>query len=393
MAFTGIFPQAATEVVPDGPLELVQCHGEGASACGLVQLRHTFDPHVLFGRSYGYRSGLNPSMTAHLQEVALKVKSLVVLKPGDLVVDIGSNDGTLLQFFSRQAFGLVGIDPTAADFTRYYPADARIISDFFSADLFRNMFNTRKAKVISSIAVFYDVADPLEFLNQACAILSDDGILVLEQSYWPQMLRNNIYDTVCHEHVGYYGARQIQWLADRVGLKVVHAELNSINGGSLCVILAKQDAPFTPTDDMFNRLVNEEQQILANVLTVNQNFREHVVRHRDVVRQRIREFRTQGLSVAGYGASTKGNVLLQFCGFTTEDISFIAEINENKWGKFCPGTQIPIISEEEAMVRRPDVLLVLPWHWKEPLLVKERSYLHQGGAMFFPWPEMHLVRG
>ena len=392
MAFTGVFPGKVDQSVPEGPLELVKCHGDQDRTCGLVQLRHSFDPRILFGESYGYRSGLNGSMRAHLQDITLKIRSFLTLTTGDVVLDIGSNDGTLLNLFSGENLVLLGVDPTARQFKRYYPGDAQVIPDLFSGMLVKKSLGTKKAKVITALAVFYDLAAPMEFLAEVQEILSNDGICVLEQSYLPQMIESSTYDTVCHEHQGYYSLKQIKWMTDRVGLKIIACELNRINGGSFCVVLAQRKASFPEDSDAIEQLIGREEQMSLDTLSVYVNFRENVFKHREALSSTIGALRAENRRIFGYGASTKGNVLLQFCGLTPEDIPFVGDINEDKWGRFCPGTRIPIISEEEARNRKPDVFLVLPWHFKEGFLEKEKKYLQEGGMFLFPLPQISIVK-
>jgi len=392
MAFTGVFPAKAEQRVPEGPLELVKCHGDRDRTCGLVQLRHSFDPRILYGESYGYRSGLNESMRAHLQNITRKIRRFLTLKTGDVILDIGSNDGTLLNFFSGENLVLLGVDPTARQFKRYYPGDAQVIPDLFSGMLVKKSLGQKKAKVITAIAVFYDLAQPMEFLAEVQEILSNDGICVLEQSYLPLVLDSNAYDTVCHEHLSYYRLKQIKWLADRVGLKIIACELNQINGGSFCVVLAQRNASFTEDSDVIEQLIGREEQMSLDSLSPYANFRENIFKHREALSRTIGALRAENRRIFGYGASTKGNVLLQFCGLTPEDIPFVGDINEDKWGRFCPGTRIPIIPEEEARMRKPDVFFVLPWHLKEGFLKKEKKYLQEGGMFLLPFPQIDIIK-
>ena len=391
MALSGIFPKKDEGLAPEGPLELVKCHGDRDRVCGLVQLKHSFDPHVLFGGSYGYRSGLNQSMRQHLGGIAEKVRRFLTLSAGDVVMDIGSNDGTLLNFFSGGGLFLLGVDPTAGKFKQYYHDDVQVIPELFSETLVRKSLGARKAKVITAIAVFYDIETPMEFLNEVREILSDDGICVLEQSYLPLVLENLAYDTVCHEHAAYYRLKQIKWLADRTGLKIIHAERNLVNGGSFRVVLAKKDAVFTEDKKVIRELMGKETEMSLDDLIPYESFRTKILEHRNALIRTIAGLRAEGLRIFGYGASTKGNVLLQFCGLTSKDIPYVADINEDKWGRFCPGTQIPIISEEEAMSKNPDVFLVLPWHFRDGFLAKEDRVLKRGGMFLFPLPKIDLV--
>ncbi len=391
MAFSGIFPKKDEAFVPEGPLELMKCHGDPDRVCGLLQLKHSFDPHILFGESYGYRSGLNGSMREHLQDIARKIKGFVTLKEKDVIVDIGSNDGTLLSFFSGEKLSLWGVDPTAGQFKKYYSEDVQILPELFSGKLIKKSLGVKKAKVVTAIAVFYDLDAPAEFLKEVREILSDDGVCVLEQSYLPLLLENLAYDTICHEHMAYYRLKQIRWLADRVGLKIIHCEKNQVNGGSFCVALAQRNSAFSEDSGTVSQFIEEEKRLSLDTLSPFKSFFDNIFKHRKALQRTVKTLRADRKCVLGYGASTKGNVLLQFCGFTPEDIPFVADVNEDKWGRVCPGTKIPIISEEEARSKKPDVFFVLPWHFKEGFLIKEKKYLRDGGAFLFPLPKVDLI--
>ena len=231
---TGVFPREKGEKVTTGPLRLVKCTGTN-DACGLLQLEHSYDLGEMYGENYGYRSGLNASMVAHLHNKVKRILGMVNLQAGDLVIDIGSNDSTTLQAYPANGAVLVGVDPTGVKFKTYYPQHIQLIPDFFSAELVQARFPNKKAKVVTSFSMFYDLEDPLGFMRQVHDVLAEDGIWVFEQSYMPTMLATNSYDTVCHEHLEFYALRQIQWMAERVGFRIKDVEFNDVNGGSFSV--------------------------------------------------------------------------------------------------------------------------------------------------------------
>ncbi len=387
---TGIFPKTKTQDVPSGPLELVKCDdSSGNKFCGLLQLRHSYEPTAMYGEGYGYRSSLNKSMVRHLQAKVAKIVSKNILEPGDLVIDIGSNDGTLLKSYPADGVNFVGIDPSAEAFRKYYPAHIDLIVDFFSADAVKKVFGSRKAKVVTSIAMFYDLEQPMEFMRHVHEVLDDDGIWILEQSYMPTMLKRIAYDTICHEHLEYYGLKQIRWMAEKVGFTVIDVELNDINGGSFEVTLAKNLKPTKAQADFIDSLLKQEDALGTVAFD---NFKKSVFAHRDELRRVVDHFNSTGKKIVGYGASTKGNVILQFCGFTEKDIPCVAEVNQDKFGSFTPGTLIPIVSEEKAKAMKPDYMMVLPWHFRDNIIEREKEYLTSGGALFFPLPSPEIVR-
>lgn len=385
---TGVFPPSRSEKITCGPLELVKCHGEGA--CSLLQLSHSYDSAEMYGANYGYRSGLNRSMVAHL---GLKVQNLMETQPlsnGDVVLDIGSNDGTLLSFYPDGARP-VGMDPTAAKFQEFYHPRITVIPDFFSSEKFLAETGGKKARIVSSIAMLYDLEKPLEFVHQIASVLDNDGIWHFEQSYMPSMIRVNAYDTICHEHLEYYGLRQIQWMLQRGGMKILDVEINDINGGSFAVTAALESSHRQALESRIQSLLHAES--IFETLKPFEDFARKVSSHREALLEKLSAISQQGASILGYGASTKGNVILQYCGLTPREIPAIAEVNPDKFGCYTPGTLIPIISEKEAHARKPDYLLVLPWHFKDNLIEREAAFLRQGGKMLFPLPSIEVVGG
>ena len=385
---TGVFPKRLDEHVTKGPLELVRCAGD--DACGLVQLRHSYDSSELYGANYGYRSGLNRSMIEHLRAKVAKLTVIVTLQRGDIVLDIGSNDGTLLSFH-QPGVTAVGMDPTSATFREFYPSHAVVLPEFFSAAAFRAKLGEGRAKIVTSIAMFYDLDEPMEFVRQIAEVLDDEGIWHFEQSYLPAMLAQNAYDTVCHEHVEYYALRQIKWMLDRCGLKIIALEQNDVNGGSFAVTAAKAASRHREDAGAVAAMLAAEERLGLDTPKPYEEFRQRVFLHREKLLATLAELSRKGARVFGYGASTKGNVILQFCGLTPEQIPFIAEVNAAKFGKFTPGTCIPIISEAEAHAMKPDYLLVMPWHFRDNLIQRETAYLQRGGKMIFPLPEIEIV--
>ena len=233
---SGIFPKKIDLEMPRGPLRLVKCDEEHGG-CGHVQLEHTYDLPTMYGENYGYRSGLNSGMIKHLQKKAEKIQKDIILKSGDIVIDIAGNDGTFLGFFPEDC-QLLSIDPTSEKFSKFYKPNVNYIADFFSSELFKKRFGDQKAKVITSFSMFYDLDDPCEFARQVRECLKSDGIWVLEQSYMPEMLRQNSFDTVCHEHLSYHGMRQLKYIMDKAGLKIIDFEFNDVNGGSISVVVS-----------------------------------------------------------------------------------------------------------------------------------------------------------
>jgi hypothetical protein len=353
-------------------------------------MAHSFDPHVMYGENYGYRSGLNRSMVRHLTDKSVFLSRLSGLQEGDLVLDIGSNDGTLLKAYTTPRLTKLGIDPTGDKFREFYTNDIFLISDFFSRNNFVTVAGNRKAKLITAIAMFYDLDDPIAFARDVHSCLADDGIWHFEQSYMPSMLRMNAYDTVCHEHICYYSLSAVQRILGAADFKIVDVLMNAVNGGSFAVSARKSRAWKSQPSPVVNWLLADERRMGLHTPRPFRDFEERVFDHRQRLVALIRALIADGKKILGYGASTKGNVLLQFCGFTQEDIPCIADVNIDKHGRYTPGTGIPIVSEEEARSMNPDYFLVLPWHFKPGILEREAKFLAGGGHLIFPMPEIEV---
>ena len=385
-ALTGVFPQNPEQEVTVGPLELVWCPDSG-----LLQLNHTYNSSEMYGDNYGYRSGLNQSMVDHLSNKVRHLERLVPLSPGDVVLDIGSNDCTTLNSYKTSGIRRIGVDPTGKKFAAYYPEDVTLVPDFFSAAAYQAV-ETRKARIVTSIAMFYDLDAPIEFAKQIETILADDGIWHFEQSYMPAMLRTNSYDTICHEHLEYYSLGVVKTILEASGLRLIDVVMNSINGGSFAVTAAKAGTRMVKANQaVIEWLLGQEERMGLNTPRPYREFEERVFRHREDLTRLVRSLNADGKKILGYGASTKGNVVLQFCNLTAKDIPAIAEVNTEKFGRITPGSHIPIISEAEARAQKPDYFLVLPWHFKEGILRREKDYLASGGRFIFPFPEIEIV--
>jgi hypothetical protein len=384
-ALTGIFPKSDREQVAGGPLVLAKC-----SHCHLVQLRHNYDLARLYGETYGYRSGLNQSMVRHLHRKVERIRSLVKLRPGDLIVDIGSNDSTLLQAYPAE-LKLLGVDPSGPKFRRYYPSHIDLIPEFFSVGAVRQRIAGARAKVITSIAMFYDLERPQSFVDEVAGLLHDEGVWVFEQSYLPLMLETSSYDTVCHEHLEYYALAQVKRMIDQAGLKIVDLEFNDINGGSFSVTAAKRASGFAEASVAIAQTLDKERALRLDALETYATFARDAASHRGALLKCLNELKAAGKKVLGYGASTKGNVLIQFCGLDTRLIDCIAEVNEDKFGAFTPGSRIPIVSEADARARRPDVFVVFPWHFRDGIVKREQAFLQGGGELIFPLPRIDRV--
>lgn len=384
---TGIFPRVRSEPVSAGPLRLVWC-----DRCHLVQLDHSFDANEMYGDNYGYRSGLNRSMVEHLERKCHSLERMACLKTGDLVLDIGSNDGTLLSSYRTPGLRKVGIDPTAGKFRQYYSNEVELIVDFFSrTKLTATLGDDAKAALVTSIAMFYDLESPRSFIRDIRDTLADDGLWHFEQSYMPSMLRLNSYDTICHEHLEFYSFTVVHEMLAAEGLKVVDVWMNGVNGGSFAVTAARQAARYPEARPICEWLMRREEHLGLGNPSIYRDFERRVWDHREELRSLVASLTTSGKRIIGCGASTKGNVILQFCGIDASQLLAITDVNEDKWGRCTPGTGIPIVSEAEGRALDPDYMLVLPWHFKEGIVRREQAFLDLGGRLIFPLPEIEIV--
>lgn len=381
---TGVFPKEIDKNITVGPLCLVKCTG-GSDVCGLLQLEHSYDLGEMYGDNYGYRSGLNVSMVNHLHGKVRKILERIELDDGDLVVDIGSNDSTTLQAYPAGLL-LVGVDPTGVKFHKYYPQHIQLIPDFFSSSLLKNQFPGKKAKVITSFSMFYDLEDPTAFMKEIHEVLADDGIWVFEQSYMPTMLKTNSYDTVCHEHLEFYALRQIKWMTDRVGFRILDVEMNDVNGGSFSITVSKSHGD-NSVPPLVQQILDAESEMGLDTLVPYQIFAECAIKSKQDLLKFIETARAEGKKVAALGASTKGNVLLQYCGLTEKDIFCVGDVNADKFGCYTPGTWIPIVPEDQLLAMNPDYLVVLPWHFRKFFLESKKL---ANSSLVFPLPQVEV---
>lgn len=387
---TGVFPagkdkNAAGKEVSKGPVDLILCE-----SCRLLQLRQSYSLSEMYGENYGYRSGLNASMVRHLEEKIKWLEDFINLKESDMVIDIGSNDATSLKAY-RTKCTRVGIDPSSDKFRNFYPQEIDRIADFFSKKLVEDRYPHRKAKIITSIAMFYDLEDPIAFAKDVEAVLAEDGIWHFEQSYMPLMLERTAYDTICHEHLEFYSFSVIQRILNAAGLKTIDVVLNDVNGGSFAVTAAKRDAAHEVNEENIGRVLTHERNLRLDTEKPYRDFVLRIEQQRKILRDTLIQIKEKGKKIFGYGASTKGNVLLQYCDITSDLLSCIVEVNEEKFGAFTPGTNIPIISESEGERLLPDYYLVLPWHFKDNILPRVQPILERGAKFIFPLPELEII--
>lgn len=359
------------------PLKLIRCQ-----SCSAVQLAHTIDADLLY-RKYWYRSGVNNTMRAHLAELASIVDKTVTMKPGDIIVDIGCNDGTLLQNFDKSLLK-IGVDPSDV-----VPVGCDIfVNDYFEHGRLRPYLKGKKAKVITSIAMFYDVEDPNRFALAVKDCLDDDGVWIVELSYLPFMLDKISYDTICHEHVLYYRISTFNRVLDKTGLMVVDAELNDINGGSIRFFVKPIGNNHS---ERYKSMLGKEMQGDYDKDEPYRIFKGRVEESAGLLMEFLENCSMDDKRVYGYGASTKGQVILQYCGATAKQVVAIADRNIRKHSLLTPGTNIPICSEEEMRQAKPDFLIVFPWYFMREIMEREFRLFKGGTKSVLPLPKFTVI--
>ena len=386
VALTGVFLPKGSDV-ESAPLELVICE-----QCGLSQLRDTYSLEALYGESYGYESHLNSSMVNHLQSKARMLQGRFLSKKSSpIIVDIASNDGTLLAGYNQDGVVLVGIDPLIDTVSDCYPADTIKIREFFNRESYFGKIS-EKASLVTSLSVLYDLDSPVDFASNIYDILEEDGVWHFEQSYLPTMVDTMSYDTICHEHLLYLRLQDIVKILEITKFKLLDVTLNEINGGSIAVTAIKTNKDVNADPFVAHLLTRESRLGYADGTRLWQ-FASDAKIHSTDLRNLISDYIKEGFTVFGLGASTKGNALLQLCGIKSEDVKFIGDINPRKFGRQTPGSCIPIVDESEVLGAdtTKKIAIVLPWHFRDGIVKKSESYLTSGGKLLFPLPQIEVV--
>ena len=381
---------------PKAPLELVLCQ-----QCRLLQLRHTVPGEMMY-ENYWYRSGTNQTMRSALADISDVASKVAQLKAGDSVLDIGCNDGTLLGSYTVPELYRIGFDPARNLAVFSQKVADKVVVGFFDADRFlaepelRNL----RPKVVTSIAMFYDLEDPQKFVAGIQRIMHPDGVWIVQMSYLPLMLKQNDFGNICHEHLEYYSLWSLEYLLSVNGFEIVDAQVNDVNGGSIRAFIRNRTADQNAFGDeayrkqaaeRISRLRESETELGLDRMATYQEFAKRVEGIKNAVSGFVRDQVAQGKKVFVYGASTKGNTMLQYFGLDNSMIEAAAERNPDKWGKVTVGSRIPIISEAAARAAMPDYFLVLPWHFIEEFKARERDYLSSTGKFIVPLPQFMLL--
>ena len=384
-SFTGKFPNSLNHKIAKDYINLILCN-----KCKLVQLDRNFNPNFLYGKDYGYRTGINSTMSNHVKLVAKEAIKISKPKQKDYILDIASNDGTLLNNYGKE-FITVGIDPLVNKYKKFYKKAHHKISNFFSVKNLKKYNLDKKYKIITALSMFYDLKDPNSFIKDVKKILHNDGIFILEHADLLSILKYSLFDTICHEHLEYYSSKIIIKLMKKNKLRVFDIKNSKINGGSTRYFIAHNNSIFKTKTKKISKILKEEKKYK---LEKKETFLEFFMQI-NLIKKKIMNLLNRIIknkkTVHGYGASTKGNVLLQYFGITNQYLGYIAERNPLKYNKFTPGTYIKIISEKRSRKLKPDYYFVLPWHFKNEIVKRETKMRKLGTKLIFPLPKLKLI--
>jgi NDP-4-keto-2,6-dideoxyhexose 3-C-methyltransferase len=366
-------------------MDLYEC-----KKCNLVQLNKIAPMNSMYGATYGYRTSLSPLMIDHMHEkFRFILNKKIITKTKNNILDIGCNDGTFLNLFFKNGYKrLYGIDPSAEKFKYNHNKYIKLAVDFFSKKNVEKKFGKIKFNLISSFAMFYDVSNPNSFCRDISELLDKDGIWLLEISYWPLLIENLTYDQICHEHVTYYTLGVFRKIVNKNNLKIIDFRFNEINGGSIEITCAQKNSKHKIKSRKIKNLLKQESKINKEVYR-NLNIR--IQNTKEIITEFLQLVRKTKKKIIGYGASTKGNIVLNQIKANNKILPFIADANPEKENKFTPGTNIKIISKDKMRKIRPDYLFVLIWSFRKEVINQEIKYIKKGGKLVFPLPIFHII--
>jgi NDP-4-keto-2,6-dideoxyhexose 3-C-methyltransferase len=367
------------------PLDLYEC-----KKCKLVQLSKVAPLNNMYGNTYGYRTSLSPLMIDHMNEKFETIlNKRIVTKKKNKILDIGCNDGTFLNFFAKGGYKeLYGIDPSAEKFKNNYSKHIQLEINFFSKKAVENKFGRIKFNLVTSFAMFYDVSNPNSFCKDINSLLDKHGIWILELSYWPMLIENLTYDQICHEHIAYYSLSVFKKIANKNNLKILDFKFNEINGGSIEITCSKKNSKHKAKNEKIKDLLKYESRVKKKTY---ENLNTRIENTKRSLKEFLLLIKKSNKKIIGYGASTKGNIVLNQIGANNKTLPFIADANTEKKNKFTPGTNIMIISKEKMRKMKPDYLLVLIWSFRKEVIKQEVDYIKNGGKLVFHLPILHIV--
>jgi len=373
------------------PLDLIICEN-----CKLVQLKHNAPPESMWNEQYWYKSGISSTIKEDLKDIVNNSEKIANPKEEEIVIDIGCNDGTLLSFYKNENLKKVGFEPS-----KNVAKDARekgfhVINNFFNYEDYKKDFGDKKAKIITAISMFYDLEDPNKFMEDIVSCLDKDGLFIIQQNYLLTMLINNAFDNICHEHREYYSLFSLNHLLEKYNLEVFDIVQNGINGGSIrTYIRFKGSDKINEPEGSKERLEGikkKEKEMQLDTLKPYLEFASRINKIKENLLNFIKKEKENGRKICVYGASTRGNVILQYFNLDENLIFCAADKNPDKWDKKTVGSLIPIVSPKELRKIDPDYLLVMVWHFFEEIKNQEKEYFEKGGKFIVPLPNFKVVQ-
>lgn len=366
------------------PLRLIVC-----KKCFLVQLDYDAPQKYLYTERYGYKSGINQTMQQELKEISQKaIKKLGRTKDKIVAVDIGANDGTLLSFYPKDIYR-ISVEPIKKFAKESKQYSNNVVNDFFNYKSYEKQLGNVKADIVTAISCFYDMEEPNTFVADVKKIMKETGIFIIQQNYLVSMLKKNAFDNIVHEHLEYYSLLSLNNLLQRHGMEVFDVEERELNGGSFRTYIALKGK--RKISKKVIAMQNQEKKLKLNNKKIYLDFAKRIEKNKLKLNEYIKKLLKQNKKIYLYGASTRGNTLLQYFNLNNKHILFAVERNPEKYGKIIASVGIPIISENQARKDNPDYMLVLPWFFKKEFLSREKDYLKRGGHFIFPLPKMEIV--
>jgi SAM-dependent methyltransferase len=381
MSLTGIFPKTINQKIPYLPFEVVY-----SKKSQLLQLKHNYNPNLLYGNSYGYMSRLNPVMVEHLKKKSKILRKKINFKKNDFILDIGSNDGTFLNFFN--GFNSYAVDPSISQLKRNYNKNIKKIPFIFEKAF--TFVKKKRFKLISAIAMFYDLKDPIDFMNKTKKILRKDGIFHIEVAYLPEIIKRFSYDTFCQEHYEYYSMLALEFLCNKTNMKIVDFGFNNINGGSIWLNIAHQNSAFKSNSKKIKKQISLELKEKINKPDTYRKYFKKVLIHGNQINSIIKKINDTGKNVYALGASTKGNVILQNAKLDNTLIKGVFDVNRKKFNKFTPHSKIKILDEKKIKSLKVDYVLLLIWHFNKFIINKIKK-LNRNIKIIIPFPKIKII--
>lgn len=385
MPLANEFLDSPTEEEKEYPLRVVWCQN-----CGLMQIDEVVPPEELFSE-YVYVSGTSERLQNHFNNLVSEIDELYSTLNGRKVLDIGSNDGTLLKGFENHDYDVIGVEPASniAEIARENGVET--INEFFNEEVaFRIQKNYGRRDVITATNVFAHTHNVHSFLKGVSKLLADDGIFVIEVPYLVDLLENVEFDTIYHEHLSYFAVRPLKTLLEKHGFKILNIKRIDIHGGSIRLYSTK-DSSWQNANSSAKKLIRIEMEKGLDELATYKSFAHRVERLKTSLLDLLSKLKGSGHTIAGYGAAAKGNTLLNYYSIGQEMLEYIADQNTLKQGLYTPGTHVKVVSPNRIYQDTPDEIVILAWNFAEEIMKQQSDFKEMGGRFVLPVPEVRVI--